>query len=970
MTTFHESTAAPRRARRWRRGAALAALATVGLLAGPAVPAAQAASDPAPDLAFTPPARGEQAHGNLASSLQDDLSASQARTYEPGSRVAPATVTVVVQSDDVAASRQAIADAGGNVTSAAGGLLQADVPPAQLGRLADADGTQLVREPIAARTLTNSEGVAESGANAWIGAGKNGSGVKVAIVDVGFQGYATKLGGELPASGSVETDLSRCTGDGSTPHGTAVAEVVHDEAPGSPLLLVCAETDVEFADALSTLAGKGVKVVNGSIGFAGTGRGDGSGGPGSPSDAVAKLRRQGILYIAAAGNYGQTHWNFTASGDAAVANEDDMFNDLVNIDGENPNDDQLDFLVAPNATVGITVVWDEWPTAKTDFDAYAGSDDCNEVGFSVFDQGNNALPPFEYLEVTNCTSAFTPYSLIIDRFKGSGTPRMDVFFDGPVAQVEHFSASSLPEPASSPAVMTVGAHCWVNGAYEPYSSVGPTIDNRVKPDITGPDGTSSSVYGPASPTNNPCKAGFTGTSAAAPHVTGAAADLLSANGGLDVAELQKLLEDRSLDSGPAGKDIVFGSGRLRLGAAGSAPAPTPRRLSTMTPLRLFDSRADANGLAEAPFGPNGRTTPLGPKQEVAIQVAGIAGVPADATAVVLNVTVTSPTQQGWITVHPDGTVPDASNVNFVPGQTAAAHVTATVAADKKIRIWNSGGSTHVVVDIAGWYGPTGAGNLGFTTLAAPSRAFDSRADTNGFAEGPFGPGGRTTPIGANTQFDVQLAGLGGIPADAKAVAVNLTTTSPNAQGWLTMYPTGAPLPSTSTLNYVAGLTVANLAVMPLGTDGKVTVRSTNGTTHVVMDVVGYYTQSGGAGYVALDPPTRDLDSRNGNGPRRGALGPGGTFRLEAARYYGVPARAAAVVLNVIAVFPTKAGWLTVYPGTAPLPNASNLNFTQGTVVPNAVISALGADGTVAINNAAQGGNTDVVSDLAGYFVLP
>jgi subtilisin family serine protease len=817
-----------------------------------------------------------------------------------------------------------------------------------------------VREPYRPQVETTSEGVQESGAAPWISAGKDGTGVKVAIVDVGFIGYSSKLGTELPAS--VETDFSRCTGDGADVHGTAVAEVIHDEAPGAAIRLVCVEDDIGFASALGTLQAAGVKVVNGSIGFTLSGRGDGSGAPGSVSDAVAKLRRQDILYVAAAGNYGDTHWAFNASGDTGANHAQDQVG--VTID----DNDSFEFLIAPGETAVISITWDAWPSSTLDFDAYVGNNDCGLLVGSEFDQAAGAgVPPVEVLTVPESLCPDSVFELVINRFSnGSAAPRMDLFFDGPVL-TERANGSSLPEPASSPAVFTVGADCPVNHTVEPYSSVGPTIDGRTKPDIVGPDAGSSSVYGNASGT---CAGGFRGTSAAAPHVAGAAADLLSANGALDTAELQQLLQDRAIDAGPTGKDVLYGSGGLSLGPAGSAPAPTPRRLTPMTPLRLFDSRPGPLGASEAAFGAQGRTTPIGGNSEVAVQVAGIAGVPADATAVVLNVTAVAPTAEGWITVHPDGIVPLASNLNFQPGQTVAVHVTATVGPDDKVRLYNSAGNTNLIVDIAGWYGPTGSGNAGFTALAAPSRAFDSRPEEQGYAEGVFGPNGRTTPIGPNSEVQFPLTGLAGIPANATAVVVNLTVAGPTAPGWLTLYPTGSSRPLASTLNFVPGTVAANLAVIPVGTNTSITIYNSDGSSHALVDVVGYFTQGSGAGYVALDPPTRDLDSRTGNGPRFGALTPGAVHRLEVARYYGVPKRAAAVLLNVTAVTPTKSGWFTVYPGTASLPLASNLNFSPGAAVPNAVVSGLGTDGTIAIYNASIGGNTQVLSDLAGYFVLP
>ena len=70
--------------------------------------------------------------------------------------------------------------------------------------------------------------------------------------------------------------------------------------------------------------------------------------------------------------------------------------------------------------------------------------------------------------------------------------------------------------------------------------------------------------------------------------------------------------------------------------------------------------------------------------------------------------------------------------------------------------------------------------------------------------------------------------------------VNLTATEPKSYGHLTAYPSGQALPATSNVNYSQGQTVANFAVVPIGTDGKITIRNTStGRTHVILDVVGF-----------------------------------------------------------------------------------------------------------------------------------
>ena len=891
------------------------------------------------------PAKGRQIPG-LASSLLDDAGGSAIGVHA-ASGATTGSVTVVVVARSLAAARAAVLAVGGTVVREAADLVKADVRRDRLAALATSDGVERVSEPRPVITDVTSEGTLATQSAAWQTGGQSGAGTRVAVIDGGFSGYGS---GELPGAA---VDFSRCGGSpGSEVHGTAVAEIVHDMAPAASMLLICIEDDVDFINAMDTLPSD-VDVVNGSFGFTLLDRGDGSG---PISAAVARARDRGVLYVAAAGNSQTTHRHQSATGD--TPGNGDL--DFVNLPG---GDDALGFVVPAGGQAYISLQWDAWPTTALDFDLYLWENGVGFVGESAdYQDGND--PPVEFAVLSNPSGVDKVYFALIDRFSGGGSPRLDLYFDGDVLGIESPTGSSISDPAVSSAALTVGAHCYSDGVVEFFSSQGPTIDGRTKPDISGPDGTSSGVYGPA---DGCVESGFFGTSAAAPHVAGAAAQQLGANPGLDVAELQQLLEDRALDSGSSGKDSAYGAGRLRLGPTGNATLASPQAFTGTTPVRLFDSRAGTQYPAESP----NRTTPLGPKGKVRVQVRDIAGVPDDATAVVLNVTAVGPTAVGYVTVHPGGTVPNASNLNFAKGQTAAVHVTATVAADDRIELYNAAGDTHLIVDLAGWYGPTGSGGPStdrLTLLAAPGRAMDTRPGTLGYAESAFGGTGRTTPVPAGAELAVQVAGLGGVPSTATAVVMNVTGVAPSRSTFLTAFPDGQALPDASSVNLKAGATVANLVVVPVGPGGVVRFFNAAGDTHLVVDVTGWYEPGVGAGYIALDPPTRDLDTRTGTGLRRGALGANGTHKLKVARYNGVPADAAAVMLSVVAVGPTAGGYLTVYPGSASLPATSNINFRAGATVANAVVARIGTDGRVAFTNAA--GSTHVISDLAGYFIDP
>jgi hypothetical protein len=578
----------------------------------------------------------------------------------------------------------------------------------------------------------------------------------------------------------------------------------------------------------------------------------------------------------------------------------------------------------------------------------------------------------EVVEISNCTNTVQDYTIVVNRWDGVGTPRIDFFADGDMIALDHTTASSLTEPATSPEALTVGAFCAATGAVRSYSGRGPTIDGRAKPDLLAPDGVSTATYGPASG----CSQGFLGTSAAAPHVAGAAAVLLAANPDLEPPQLEQALLDRALDKGQGGRDDVFGSGLLRLGALDGVPAPVPQPLTAITPQRWFDSRPGPLGTGEATFGSNGRTTPLAAGEDIAIPVAGVGNVPADATAVVLNVTAIG-SAAGWLTVHPEASVPTSSNLNFTAGQVVAVHVTATVGHDGKVRFANPRGQTDLVIDLAGWYGPTGGGNARLTTLEHQVRAFDSRPSGSGYAEEAFGANGRTTPLGAGQTVDVQVAGLGGVTANATAVVMNLTATAPTAAGWLTAYPTGAVAPLASSLNFAPGQTVANLVVVPVGTDGKITIANARGSTDVVIDVVGSYAADGtGAGYVAMDPPTRILDTRTGNGdphwPQGQPLGQYHEAQLPTNGHL-LPRAAVATLTSVTSVGASQPGWFTLDPLARGDLSTSNLNFAAGQTVANAALTrALPVDPELAIPGALYiynaRGDAHAIVDLMGYFM--
>ena len=176
-----------------------------------------------------------------------------------------ARVVVVPRSGAVAATRSAVEAHGGVVERVAGGLVQALVPVADL----QAAWSRPCRSPRATAVPSRSGGRHGRGDRRDERAGLHerrvhGTGVKIGIIDGGFTGYAAKLGTELPAS---VTTQDFCGGQlaTATDHGTAVAEIVHEVAPGAQLYLICFDTDVDFAAAEAYAKAQGIKIVNHSV---------------------------------------------------------------------------------------------------------------------------------------------------------------------------------------------------------------------------------------------------------------------------------------------------------------------------------------------------------------------------------------------------------------------------------------------------------------------------------------------------------------------------------------------------------------------------------------------------------------------------------------------------------------------------------------------------------------------------------
>ncbi len=256
----------------------------------------------------------------------------------------------------------------------------------------------------------------------------------------------------------------------------------------------------------------------------------------------------------------------------------------------------------------------------------------------------------------------------------------------------------------------------------------------------------------------------------------------------------------------------------------------------LAPARICDTRAGNPSQLSGTEAQCNADGPLGPGGTMTIQVAGAGGVPAGkAEGVVLNVTVSGTTASSYLTVWPQGANrPTASNLNWTKGVTAPNRVSVPVGPTGEVSIYNNSGQANVIVDVGGWYtlpGGTGSALTQFSGIT-PARILDTRQGSGEPYEG------QTIPPGGS--LTVQVQGVGGVPAGATAVVLNVTVTHTVAASYLTMWPAGQKRPTASDLNWSPGETVPNLVIVMLGAGGDVSIFNNAGSTDVIADVVGWY----------------------------------------------------------------------------------------------------------------------------------
>jgi len=887
----------------------------------------------------------------------------------PGSLVwhASGGVLVDVLLDGFSAARlDELEAAGAVVTATADGnpRVTVAIDPALLDDLAVLPGVRSIMEVLAPKsnatcpTGITDEGDAQLAANtARTTFGVNGLGVKVGVISDSYNALggapADITGGELPGGANtcgfnsgvqVVQDIV-----GGTDEGRAMAQIVHDLAPGASLAFATANGgEVAFANNIRALQAAGSKVIVDDVGyFAEPMYQDGD-----IAKAVRDVTALGSTYFSAAGNanvivgpnnvgsYEAPSYRPVGCPAAVAARFDTSCHDF---DPSAGTDNTDTVTVAAGGRLQISFGWNEpsYGTA-TDYDAYL----LNSAG-AILDASEyeNTGPTgisrtFEFLDHTNNTGSTQTYHIVFGRYLG-GSPRFKFIMQtasglsgvqfatsslgdvvGPTVYghsavvgmgtigAVRYNTMSQPETFSSRGPAT---YCWgpVTGTTSPAPAV-PCYTKTV--DVLATDGSQNSFFGTfAGPGYR-----FFGTSAAAPHAAAVAALQLQARPCRTPAQV--------LAAQRAGATAVAGFGVDAAGSGIVNAVGAINNLANCLPATHFQVVAPANATIGQPT--TFTVTALDVNDAKVTNYTGTvhftssdgaAGLPADGT-LTLGV----------------GTFTATFNTLGTRSITATDTVTASI-----------NGSASVLV----------TNKMGYHPIT-PVRILETRA--------ALGALQYSTPWGHAVDRSVQVLG-NGVPSGAKAVVLNVTAVEASLPSDLRIYPAGTPRPNVSNLNFNAGQTIANSVIVQVGTGGNIQIYNNSGTVHVLADVVGWIDDgtANGDRFVSMTP-VRILETRAALGALQYNTRWGqGTDRTVHVTGNGVPTNATAVALNVTAVDPSLPSDLRVYPTGTSRPNTSNLNMAAHQTIPNLVIARVGTNGDIQIYN--NSGTVDVLADVVGYF---
>jgi hypothetical protein len=361
-----------------------------------------------------------------------------------------------------------------------------------------------------------------------------------------------------------------------------------------------------------------------------------------------------------------------------------------------------------------------------------------------------------------------------------------------------------------------------------------------------------------------------------------------------------------------------------------------------------------------------------------IMVAGQGGLPANGiSAVVLNVTVTNTTADSYLTLYPGSSpAPLASDLNWTAGETIANLVTVSLgpSGDVTASIAPNLGSADLIIDLEGYYGPNSAGS-GLFNPVSPYRICDTRLNNQTQCEGKI--------LGPGSILNVQVTGTGGlsgVPSNGvAAVVLNLTAIGPTSEtgGFLTAFPanSGNKIPLASNVNFSIDQTIPNRIIIPVGTNGMISVYNFSGFTDIAIDVNGWFSDGSVADPQGLlftaTSPYRICDTRTGTGSPPNqcsgkSLTAANVLNVNISNQAYIPSTAAVLVGNATITNTTAISYLTIYPSNLSSPPViSDLNWQPNTTIANMIEVSLSPSGSISVTS--PFGSADLIIDVSGWY---
>ena len=428
--------------------------------------------------------------------------------------------------------------------------------------------------PQPAQGAVVSEGAVVHGATAWQDAGLKGQGVKIGVIDNGFQGFRALGGTEVPSNvearcytdmGEHSFNLSDCDNANESSHGTAVTEAVFDIAPEATYYIASPISGGDLLASVEWMIEHEVDVINMSLSWSWSGPGDGSSRFSDSSlRSVEAAVEAGIVWLNSAGNEANNTWYGPFKDEDA-----DDFHEFLGTDECNSMIVELE---AGERFIAMLRWDDSWTAPSSDLDLYLmliEGGQARTVSRAGTDQ-NETLVPFEWVRGAPRNGGEFCLAVSHERGPRPGWIQLQAFTG---QELEHIVPDrTIVEPADSDnlGLLAVGAAPWSDTfTLERFSSRGPTFDGRFKPDVVGADGGQSVTRRSA---DNP-DGRWGGTSQSSAHVAGLAALVRQQFPEYTPEEVATYLKNHAEARGTVPNNF-WGYGFARL-LASDAPEPEP-----------------------------------------------------------------------------------------------------------------------------------------------------------------------------------------------------------------------------------------------------------------------------------------------------------------------------------------------------------------------------------------------------------